>query len=165
MRAHSSPELEEEEWYGWQNLALDGCGLALFVTGMALQESATSSWDVNRWFVGAGLATFVLGSPIADWSHGNVELAIGSFALRAPAAAMAMWGWLQRAVGCESEEEDGRSCSQGVAWLAAAGVFAAVAVALDGVLDREPGSRQVASLPLGFAVRENGALLMVQGAL
>ena len=155
----------EDEWYGWQNLATDGATLALGVTGLALDAADVDVSGTDSALVGLGLVTFVLGSPVVDFAHGNVRLGLGSLALRLSAGLSTLIGAFVNVFDCEEARENGESCSAGYGWLAVGGVFAAVGVVLDGVFDREPTSRRDASLPIGLALRKDGALLVVQGAL
>jgi len=165
VRAQGTRELEEAEWFGWQNLATDGAALALGVTGLALDAADVDVAGADGWLFGLGLVTFALGSPIVDFAHGNGRLALGSLALRLSAGLATLVGVIDNVLACENAREIGEPCSAGYGWLALGGVLAAAAVVLDGVLDREPASRRDASLPIGLALREDGALLMLQGAL
>jgi hypothetical protein len=163
VHAQSTSEPEEEVWYGWQNLAIDGAAFAVAAGGLALEAAAEVQSTDGIW-VAFAFVIFTLGSPIADFAHGNVGLGIGSLGLRLSASLLAVVGVFRHALGCE-DYEPGESCTVGHGWYALSAVLGVAAVALDGVLDSETVSRGAASLPIGLAVREDGALLTVQGAL
>jgi len=98
--------------------------------------------------------TFVLGSPIVHWVHGNVGLGVVSLGLRSTSALLALFGVVQHAVACGDVEAEGYSCNDGTGLMVFGGVVAVVAVAIDGALGHErararPRSRLHPSLALG----------------
>ena len=158
------------EWFGWQNLAIDGAALAMFTTGLALEGAEVGSEDSRGWLFLISYSTFALGSPIVDWVHGNAGLGLGSLSLRLLTGVLLLVGLVSDILACEEvdgedvPDEEKVPCSAGEGWLVA-GAFGAIgAVILDSSLDRGKVSGRSASLPISLAVRRDGALLALRGA-
>jgi hypothetical protein len=82
----SAPSETEELWYGWQTLLIDGSVLLLLPFSLSADtQNAVSSAGFS---VAAG--SYALGGPIVHLAHGNYGRGIGSFALRAPLALLAV---------------------------------------------------------------------------
>lgn len=98
------------EWYGWQNLVLDGSAISLIALAAASDTSALSV---------AGMLTYVVGSPIVHWTHGNVGTGFGSLGMRVGAFATFVGG----SIACASNSLDGSSSNDGGCAVAVVGLL------------------------------------------
>jgi len=119
---------EQENWYGWQTLAVDGTSLALAIGGGASELGAVA---------GLGVTGLIVGAPIVHFAHGRVGTGFASAGLR---VGLPIVGAL---IGVAAEDcHDGRDwCGLGGA---AVGVLVGgvAAIALDAaVLAREDVKR------------------------
>jgi hypothetical protein len=64
---------EQETWYGWQTLAVDGTSLALAIGGGVSRQDLVTGFGVAGLFVGA---------PIVHFAHGRVGAGFASAGLR-----------------------------------------------------------------------------------
>lgn len=110
------PPLDESEfeprtkWYGWQNLVMDGSAVSLIALATASETPALSV---------AGMLTYVAGSPIVHWAHGNVGTGFGSLAMRVAAFATFAGG----SIACASNSLDDSSSDGGGCAVAAIGIL------------------------------------------
>lgn len=126
------PRKVKEEWYGYQNLIIDGAATAMIFGPLLLERGKPESSVML-----AGALTYIGGGPVVHWLHGNVGPGFGSFALRVglPVSA-AFWGAIGGAMLMP------RNSSHGFETGAAVGFFAGMAGAslLDaGLLAYEKG--------------------------
>ena len=163
--AQGSRPRAEEQWYGWQNLAIDGAAIALVSTSLALDATDALELGTNAWLYVFSSTVFALGSPIFDWAHGNVGLGFASLGLRLVSGVLMLLGRLAHALGCEVEDEESRPCGAGAGYYAGGVVFGVAPIAIDGALDYEPVSTASASLPFGLVPHGDGALLTFRGTL
>lgn len=106
-----------EVWYGWQNLIVDAS-----VIGQLVLATNTNEEEL----AGVGLVTYLVGSPIVHWAHGNVGAGFGSLGMRAAAFSALLVG----TIACAGNALGGSSSDGGcvVAFVGLLGVPAAVAV-------------------------------------
>jgi hypothetical protein len=163
--AQSSKSRADEEWHGWQNLTIDGAAIAMFSTALALEGSDVGDFD--NWLAVSAVCVFALGSPIIDAWHGNGGLALGSFGLRVVSGVLLLFGVVAHAIGCQHAYEEEEECNESgsAGWYVGGALVGLVAIALDAGLDREPRSTSNASLPIGLALRRDGALVSWRGVL
>ena len=83
---------EEETWYGYQTLIVDGASLGLILGGAAIANHPGSS-DSGGSVALAGGIGYVLGAPVVHWMHGRIGPGFGSLGLRVglPLAGL-FWG-------------------------------------------------------------------------
>ena len=83
---------EEETWYGYQTLIVDGASLGLVVGGIAIANHPGSS-DSGGSVALAGSVGYILGAPVVHWMHGRIGPGFGSLGLRVglPLAGL-FWG-------------------------------------------------------------------------
>jgi hypothetical protein len=126
------PKKVKEEWYGYQNLIVDGAATAM-IFGPLLLDKGKPEGSIML----AGALTYIGGGPVVHWLHGNVGPGFGSFALRVGLPVTgAFWGAIGGAMLMP------RSSSRGFETGAAVGFFAGMAGAtiLDaGLLAYEKG--------------------------
>ena len=165
----AAPPVVTTEWYGYQNLIVDGASLALGI-GIGAEDA------------GAGVAVFslgyTLGGPTVHWAHGHLERGFASLGLRVGAPIVtALLGGLVGLAASPGSDSDGIEAGfvVGGAIGGIAGYVIAVAVD-DCVLAREPVSPPPApgttaaspapsfTLAPSFSrLREGGATLGVSG--
>jgi hypothetical protein len=122
------------EWYGYQNLGVDGAALALVFGGEALDDGT---------MFGAGLLGYALGSPIVHGHRGNGARAFGSAALR---VGLPLLGGAI-GIAADSDCRDSELCIAGVG-VPLLGILAGMgsAILIDDLLlarDLRPASRRV----------------------
>jgi hypothetical protein len=84
-----STQQSRSEWYGWQNLVLDGT--SLLILGIAA-DSGNHDWaseDVTAGMGVTGGLVFTLGAPTNHWSRGYVGRGVRSLVLRTLGFALA----------------------------------------------------------------------------
>jgi hypothetical protein len=126
------PRKLKEEWYGYQNLIIDGAATAM-IFGPLLLDRGKPEGSIML----AGALTYIGGGPVVHWLHGNVGPGFGSFAFRVGLPVTgAFWGAIGGAMLMS------RNASHGFETGAAVGFFAGMAGAslLDaGLLAYEKG--------------------------
>lgn len=113
---------EEQKWYGWQNLIVDG---ATLVTTFALAPAAPEAAGGVFW------TGYLLGGPIVHWSNGQVGMGFASLGLRV--GAPVVLGFTGAAIGGAASDNNGDFVDTGAFAGAVLGVLAGyiTAVAVD----------------------------------
>jgi hypothetical protein len=89
VRAQTAEHEPPSEWYGWQNLALDGSSLLLLALAADSSNHDWSSKEISAGFGITGGLLFSLGAPTVHWSRGHVGRGMRSLALRLLASVLA----------------------------------------------------------------------------
>jgi hypothetical protein len=128
------PREPEREWYGYINLTCDGVAASSFILA-----GVNSRGDRGEFLAYLSLSTWLLGGPIAHWSHGNVGTGFGSLAMR---AAMPVGSAM---VGCALFGSDGEfGCLAGLLLGGLAGIVSASVIDATALAYTEPKSFRTA---------------------
>jgi hypothetical protein len=109
---------EEETWYGYQTLIVDGASLGLVLGGAAMAGHPGGGDSGGSVAVAGGIG-YLLGAPVVHWMHGRIGPGLGSLGLRVglPLAGM-FWGAIIGAAANDRHGEVFSSTGLGIGFVA-----------------------------------------------